>query len=330
MLRRVYWWYVTAHRDIKYETKLRNAQYKRQESGITVIGLPMAILGAISGRQAGRNLRRFRDEFRLDPGWLVGHVGRMVSGPGCYAVCLASLLVLLGLARPFLGEDLFSTLAGLAFVVAAIPVGHVHYLARRDVKTALRLERAAEAPSADDAADTFAHLESRQPQIRRNATAVTAAICRETPGKFVKYVGGDHEAVIERLVPLVDDTNPDVRIQALWSLKWLARDYGEALVPHAKALADAVESPHSTAQAHATIALGNVGATERDRERIDAYAKAITPAVEDPDNEVRHAAAVALGMLRCRRTVALLEHLSEDTDPAVRERATESLADLRG
>lgn len=123
------------------------------------------------------------------------------------------------------------------------------------------------------------------------------------------------QKVIDALVGALDDTDADVRQQALMTLARLGD--ARATAPLVKALGDA--SPD--VREHAAMALGR----SRDPKAIDALLKALS----DSSPGVREHAAFALGQVRDLRAVDPLLALVSDQNADVREQAVFALSQLR-
>ncbi|MFA9427087.1 AAA family ATPase [Natronorubrum sp. A-ect3] len=215
--------------------------------------------------------------------------------------------------------------SGLTFsVLAALGmVAYAGWNARSDVKRRYHTYELQERPTVDAAADAYSYLNARDEETRNNAVRTIALASEDAPGKVVKAIPDDVELIVSKLVELLDDEYHHVQGHAAAALGWFSRDYTDVVLEHAEAIELAMNTQDSEVRSELVVVLGNLGVAAPDR--ADEFAKAIAPAVSDEDPEVRHSAAIGLGMLPCDRAVNMLEDLSQDQNPHVREQASQAL-----
>jgi len=319
MIPRVYRWYVRRHRDYKFRGYLARYEQKQRESngGAVVWGHPIAIFGYFAGRGIGRDLRRKSPHS--------GVVNRLVArfhGPiGFLVMLVVGVLGYTALARLVGHSGTQLPLAPVLF--ASIPIVHSHYLARQDLKEVKSFRGVNDENCLAAIERAYDRLSHRQRAVRADATRVLRNCFEQSPGKAVKQLEDDPSEVRDALLATLDADDAATTEHALACLKWFSRDYGRLLVEDGGAVATYLDDGNSALQAHAAVAVGNIGS--QDPERTVEYANVLTDVVKDPDAEVRYAAAVALGSLPCKRAGKMLKYLTDDTDPDVRRQAEEGL-----
>ncbi|TLY13817.1 MAG: hypothetical protein E6K69_08590, partial [Nitrospirae bacterium] len=117
-------------------------------------------------------------------------------------------------------------------------------------------------------------------------------------GCVAEVLPTDPDALITRLVELLNDPIPDVRQTAAMGLGKIARPQA------APALVEKLRDPDPIVRRDSAWALGNLGDEVRDQVGV-----ALVERLGDPSGEVKTAAAQALG--RMRATPDLVERLTE-------------------
>ena len=306
---------VNRHRDYKYRGYLAKREHKAQSggrSGWIIPVTPSAIYGYGMGKQVGNRMGMLS---RISDSWLE-RLFIVFHGPILYFTVVV-LCMILFVPLPFLPD---SVGGGLPFLCGAVPIVHAHYRARKDLKTTTRLRNTTQPTAPDALAVAYANLDHRQQPARHAAFGVLQQAFTDSPGKAVKHLSREPDEIGDTLVSFLDAGDPTIVESCVICLKWLSRDFGAVLQPHAETFLEYLSSDSSVLQANAAIALGNIGAT--DPERMDQYAKVLQSAVTDPDADVRKAAVVALRNLPCKRSAKLLKHLADDVDPEVQQEAT--------
>jgi len=198
---------------------------------------------------------------------------------------------------------------------------------RRDFKRYRHTRNLVESPSQEAATEALDYIDDYQAEIQYNALQTILPVCEGAPGKVLKRSEKDTAEVADVLVDQLEHAEPRIQKLSAAVIKWFTRDYGEKFGPQAQSLRDMLNYPDSDVQAELVIALGNIGAKSDDP---SSFAKALTPIIKDEDADVRRSAAYALQSLPCKQSAKMLNYLSEDTSPDVRQQAQESLNRLTG
>ncbi|MCF2208080.1 HEAT repeat domain-containing protein [Halobacterium salinarum] len=198
---------------------------------------------------------------------------------------------------------------------------------RRDFKRYRHASDLVESPSQETATEALDYIDDYQGETQYNALQTILPVCEGAPGKVLKRSEKDASEVADVLVDQLEHGEPRIQKLSAAVIKWFTRDYGEEFGPQAQSLRDMLDYPDSDVQANLAIALGNIGAKSDDP---SSFAKALTPVVKDEDADVRQSAAYALQSLPCKQSAKMLNYLSEDTSPDVRQQAQESLNRLTG
>jgi hypothetical protein len=198
---------------------------------------------------------------------------------------------------------------------------------RRDFKRYRYTSDLVESPSQETATEALNYIDDYRAETQYNALQTILPVCEGAPGKVLKRSEKDTVEVANVLVDQLEHGDPRIQKLSASVIKWFTRDYSEAFGPQAQSLRNMLNYPDSDVQADLAIALGNIGAKSDDP---SSFAKALTPVVKDEDADVRQSAAYALQSLPCKRSAKMLNYLSEDTSPDVRQQAQESLKRLTG
>ena len=286
------------------------------------------LIGVLYGKVIGREMRGLKsNQLSEVPKNLFKLVYGVVTAFGLFFVTLFGSLIffqLLGVIT--VGDEIGPLLFPLSIFIAITPNIHARYLSRKDFKLTTKLQSLTDTCPTDRVDEAINHLDHRRYPVRLAAARVLLSIVSDNPGKAVKYSSKDPEALCNKLIQRIQKDDQEVQEISLRCLSWLSRDYEHLLLPYAKLFANLVRSDHTPFQVNSTIILGNLELSEQDK--IEKCAQAIKPAVKDPDADVRHAAAVALGTAPCENSLRMLDHLTEDSDSDVRQRASQSLQKL--
>lgn len=321
MLKSVYTRFINQHRDYKYEKKVEKYKLRNQSTGgnTIIIGHVSAIAGYFAGKRGGQDLRAFFNSTDS----VFDAVVRRFHGPLLFVVPLLIGLVAFLPIGVFINEMVY---LGVVLSGAIGPVTHANYLARRDFKTTKQLRETTGQLQPETVQTAFQNIHHHQQPVREAAFQVLRQSFQDSPGAAVKTLSAEPEAISNSLRDCLDyDDLPTVH-GSLVCLKWFSRDFAALLAPESKRFVQYLRSDHSGMQVQATLILGNIGAS--DSEQRAQYAAALTPSVKDLDAEVRAAAAISLGNLPCRKSMQMLKHLSEDSDPEVRRRANTALQNI--
>lgn len=321
MLKSVYIHFVNKHRGYKYEKKLERYKLRSGSGGgnTVIIGYATAIAGYFAGKRGGQDIRAFFNSTDS----LFDAVVRRFHGPLLFVVPLLIGIVAFLPIGVFISETVY---LGVVLFVAIGPVTHANYLARRDFKTTKQLRENAGQLRPETVQTAFQNIHHHQQPVRESAFQVLQQSFQGSPGAAVKTLPGEPDAISKSLRNCLDyDDLPTVR-GSLVCLMWFSRDFPNLLAPESKRLARYLDSDHSGIQVQATHILGNIGASKP--EQREQYATALAPSVKDLDAEVRGAAAISLGKLPCEKSMQMLKHLSEDSDPEVRQRANTAIQNI--
>lgn len=169
------------------------------------------------------------------------------------------------------------------------------------------LEEVVEWDAIDEDDDVFANVRSQDWQVRNDAA------------QALGHWDGTPE-VVQALVSLLDDTEPEVRDSAAWSLGQIGAD-AAASVPR---LIELMRSSTGRLRERAAIALGNIG------QASSAAVPDLIELLQHPDPEVQDTAAYSLGRVGAGDPAAVQALIGALDSPysKVRSEALESLAML--
>lgn len=174
----------------------------------------------------------------------------------------------------------------------------------------------------DFAMERLDHIQER---IQRTSVLLVAHIISGSPGKAIKYSSYEPDEIGEVLVEAIPEVNEESAVNILEGVNWLSRDYPTAVEPYAGQFKQLLKVTSTPIQCHSVEILGNIGRMSSNKK---AYVNAIKPAVSDDDSDVRSSAVSALSKLPCEESLKLLENLSTDTDPTVRDQASDIMQQM--
>ena len=245
---------------------------------------------------------------------------------GFFIVAFAMSIVLTPLTI-FIGD--VSGIAGwIGVIVTTGTVGWVFYQARKDAKQRKRVVEYQERPTPETAADAVSMLDSTDPEVRGRSSYVVADVCEFAPGKIVKQYPREASEIVDRLIPLLDDSDRNARVNAAAALVYFARDYPQTVIEHKDIILNTLKYPDSGVQRHSTITAGNLGAAYPDQ--ADECCEALARVLNDEDPDVRGSACIGLGQPSLERASELLRNMTNDPNPDVREAASEAIGIQQG
>ncbi len=176
-------------------------------------------------------------------------------------------------------------------------------------------------PTIENAVKAFEYTDNKDPVVRANAARAIVDGTGENPGKFFKSLEVDEEEAVSRLVNLLNDDDEDAQIASADALAMLSRDFPRALIPYREKVYDILPNQNSAIQISVSAIIGNMTASEPSLS--DEALENLEPLSEDPDSTVRKGVALALFNIRTERATKLLDTLTRDSHPNVRETAIE-------
>ncbi len=176
-------------------------------------------------------------------------------------------------------------------------------------------------PTLENASKAFEYLDNKDPVVRANAARAIVDGTQENPGKFVKSLEVDEDEAVSRLVKLLNDDDENAQIPATDALAMLSRDFPRALIPYREEVYDLLPNQNSGIQISVSAIIGNMAASEQSLS--DEALENLELLSEDPDSTVRKGVALALFNIRTERAATLLDTLTRDSHPGVRETAIE-------
>ena len=179
----------------------------------------------------------------------------------------------------------------------------------------------AQNPDLDAAASSFNLLDSRDDTVRRRSTQVVAMEMGNEPNQLIDAVGGDEDDVAYTLAELLHDDDKDVRVGAADALVWFSQVAPNHVAQYRDDVYAAMKYPNVPTQANSALTTANM--TQAEPGLSDEALRHVQPLCEHDDPDVREAAAIALGAIQNSRATELLRALMEDSNPAVRQRASE-------
>jgi len=173
----------------------------------------------------------------------------------------------------------------------------------------------------DAAASSFDHLDSRDDTVRRRSAQVVATGMENEPNQLIDAIGGDEDEVAYTLAELLHDDDEDVRVGAANALVYFSQVAPNHVAQYRDDVYAAMKYPNAPTQVNSALTTLNMA--EAEPGLSDEALRHVQPLCEHGDPDVREAAAMALGAIRNNRATELLRALMEDSNPAVRQRASE-------